>query len=99
MNNNDNINYFSKEKCSNKITLIIEELSSKYKEKVVLEKLESYIENNLLSHLEQICNKEKKKYIQLLENENLREEKKIKIINLLKITKYCYGQMILMIIF
>jgi len=82
MNNLENNNIFCNEICSNKINLIVTELSDKYKkEPIILEKLQYYLENNLYTYLDQLCNREKKKYNNLIESINQREEKKLQIIN------------------
>ncbi len=82
INNDISNNYFNnKDSRLNKINLILKELNLKYsKEPYILDKLNTYIHHNLFNHLDQICIKEYKKHINLLDNVNLREEKKAEMI-------------------
>ena len=66
-----------KEKLNN----ILINLFEKYKNNEnILKKLENYIHENLEKHLDNICLRENKKYINLLENANQREERKQQLI-------------------
>lgn len=72
---------FSNKLCREKIENIINNLENNYKDNpYILEKLNTYINQNLNQHLEQFCIKENKKYINLIETLNQREEKKIESI-------------------
>ena len=64
-----------------KISTILKVLNEKYKNNEnILKKLNIYINENLEKHLDNICLKENKKYINSLENANQREERKQQLI-------------------
>ena len=64
-----------------KLYIILNNLFEKYKNnEAILKKLENYIDENLEKHLDNICLRENKKYINLLENANQREERKQQLI-------------------
>ena len=64
-----------------KISTILKVLNEKYKNNEnILKKLNNYINENLEKHLDNICLKENKKYINSLENAKQREERKQQLI-------------------